>query len=220
MVSLRNSGRVYRRKTPRFNGEFFVIMKLMFFWISLGILVFVFLIQFANFFYFEKNLGKFSRILFFSAIAGILIYYFYLTYAQYQLWKNSNDFTKYLVPPYKSITYVIGYHFMRFALYYAIALALALIFLWVAKHHNKKFGGRFFEPEEPYFGALAIFLLGNGEWHYAWITYFVFLLVFSAIGTAVYTKILKKNERFPIYWLWFPIAIFVIVIMKLGLLKI
>lgn len=188
----------------------------MIFWISLGVLFFCLPVQLLNFFRFKKNLRQFSRVLFFCALAAVLIYYLYLTYAQYQLWKNNvNGIGKYLVPPYKSITYVVGYHFMRFAFYYAISFLIALIFLWAAKHYNKKFQGRFFEPEEPYFGALAIFLLGNKDWNYAWIAYFVLLLLGSVVGSLIYTKILKKNERLPLYWLWLPTAIAVIIVNKL-----
>ncbi|MEK7086741.1 MAG: hypothetical protein AAB935_00590 [Patescibacteria group bacterium] len=151
--------------------------------------------------------------MFFCAIVAVCVYYFYLTYARYQLWKNDTDgIGKFLVPPHKSITYVIGYHFIRFGLYYVISLVVALIFLWAAKYYNKKFGGRFFEPEEPYFGALAIFLLGNGEWHYGWIIYFVLMLLVSVVGSLIYTKILKKNERFPMYWLWLPMGILAIIV--------
>lgn len=187
----------------------------MFFWFTSGILFFCLLAQLLNFFYFKKNLRNFSRILFFCAIIAVVFYFAYLTYAQYQLWKNSDGFTKYLVPPHKSITYVLGYHFMRFALYYAISLLIALIFLFAAKHYNKKFGERFFQPEELYFGALAIFLLGNREWNYAWILYLILLLVFSAFGSAIFCTWLKKMERFPLYWLWLPTAIIAIILVRL-----
>ena len=187
----------------------------MVFFISFGILVFAFVVQLINFFRFKKNLWQFSRILFFCVIGAVLIYYIYLTYAQYVLWRDSEGFTKYLAPPYKSITYILGYHFMRFALYYAISLFIALIFLFAAKHYNKKFQNRFFEPEELYLGALAIFLLGNREWNYAWILYLILLFVFSAFGSAIFCNWLKKMERFPLYWLWLPVAILAIIVMKL-----
>lgn len=186
----------------------------MIFWISLGVLFFCLLVQALNFFLFKKNLGKFSRVLFVIVIVIVIVYYAYLTYAQYSVWKNSDGVAKYLVPPYKSIAYVLGYHFIRFALYYAISLFIALLFLWAAKHYNKKFGGRFFEPEEPYLGALAIFLLGNGGWNYAWIQYLAGVLIFSVLGSLIYTYLLKKNGRFPLYWLWIPTAIVVIIVSK------
>ncbi len=180
----------------------------------MGILVFTFLIQLLNFFYFKKNLGKFSQILFFIVIVIVIVYYAYLTYSQYLLWRDSSGIAKYFVPPHRSIIYVIGYHFIRFALYYAISLLIAFVFLVSAKHYNKKFGGRFFEPEEPYLGALAIFLLGNREWNYAWILYLISLLVFSALGSAIFCNWLKKIQRFPLYWLWLPVGILAIIIAK------
>ena len=186
----------------------------MIFWISSGILVLIFIIQSINHFFWKKSLRNFSRLLFFVVIAAVVIYYVYLTYNQYLLWHDSGDITKYFLPPYKSITYVVGYHFMRFALYYAISLLIALTFLVSAKHYNKKFQNKFFEPEEPYLGATAIFLLGNREWNYAWILYLILLLIFSALGSAIFCNWLKKMERFPLYWLWLPTAVFAILIMK------
>ena len=186
----------------------------MVFWLSLGIFIFGASVQVINYFFWKKNLKVFTKILFLGAIGFVLIYFFYLVYAQYLVWRDSDNFTKFLVPPYKNITYVIGYHFMRFALYYAISLVMALIFLWATKYYNKKFGGKFFEPEEPYLGALSIFLLGNREWNYGWILYLVLLLVFSAVGSAIFCNWLKKMERFPLYWLWLPTAILAIIVMR------
>jgi len=186
----------------------------MIFWVSLGILTSVFIIQLINYFFWKKNLRKFSRILFFVVVATVVIYYVYLTYSQYLLWHNSDGIAKYLVPPYTSITYVLSYYLARFAMYYMISLLISLIFLFAAKHYNKKFQDKFFEPEEPYLGALAIFLLGNRDWNYAWILYLISLLVFSALGSAIFCNWLKKMERFPLYWLWLPTAVFAILIMK------
>lgn len=184
----------------------------MIFWISSGILVFALIIQLINYFFWKKNLGKFSRLLFFAVIAAVVIYYVYLTYSQYLLWRDSSGIAKYFVPPHRSIIYVIGYHFIRFAMYYMISLLIALIFLFAAKHYNKKFQNRFFEQEEPYLGALVILVLGNREWHYAWILYLILLLVFSALGSAIFCNWLKKMERFPLCWLWLPTAVFAILI--------
>ncbi len=183
----------------------------MIFYLSLG--VFIFLLGFQLFRNFKKiNIKKLSKITFFISIVIIFLFYVYLTFLQYQALKNDAGMGKFFLPPYKSITYVIGYYFVRFALYYVISLFIALIFLFGTKFYNKKFQNKFFEEEESYLGAISIFLLGNKEWNYAWITYLVLLVVFAVIGTVIYTKILKKNSRFPLYWLWIPVAILAILI--------
>lgn len=42
----------------------------------------------------------------------------------------------------------------------------ALLLLVLADRLNIKFKKRFFEDEEPYLGALAVFILGNPNWNY------------------------------------------------------
>jgi len=159
----------------------------------------------------DKN-KRIYRNIFFFAVLAVFLYYFYLVYAQYIAWRDGGELLKRLVPPYQSITYVFGYHFIRFALYYLISLLVATAFLSAASYFNRKFGYRFFESEEPYLGALAIFLLGDPRWRYAWIYYLIALLILAVSGSLVVSHWLKKSERFSLYWLWLPTAILVILI--------
>jgi len=178
--------------------------------ISLGILIAAFVFQFVA--HKSRKNYKTPQFLFWGSALAVLLYYFYLVYAQYFAWKNDGGISKFLVPPYESFLYVFGYHFVRFLLYYLIAFFVAVLFFAAAKHYNRKFDEKFFETEEFYWGALSIFLLGGQDWGYAWIYYFLTLLVIAVIGSTVQTYVLKKNERFSFYWLWLPVAILVLLV--------
>lgn len=150
------------------------------------------------------------RTIFWTSVAFVSFYYLYLVYAQYMVWRDGDELTKFLVPPYRSIFYVFGYYFIRFGLYYLISLAAALFLLWGAKYFNQKYDFRFFEDEEPYLGALAVFLLGNPTWNYAWIYYLASLLAVAVILSLVKGHFRKRRERLSLRFLWLPVAILVI----------
>jgi len=88
--------------------------------------------------------------------------------------------------------------------------------LFLTKILNKKYGERFFEPEEFYLGASAIFLSG----HPGWLFYVVFLLaiyVLIQLFSTAKSSILNSKfspVRVSLYWLWIPTAIFVILIQR------
>ncbi len=172
--------------------------------ISFVILVVAFLFQLKS-----NNSYKIYKAFFWVSVAVIILYYFYLVYAQYLIWKDGSELTKFLVPPYESIFYVFGYHFTRFLLYYLIAFAVAVIFFFSAKRLNQRFGGRFFEPAEPYLGVLSVFLLGNPAWNYAWAYYLAVILLTAVIVTGYRLLVTRENRRFSLYWLWLPVAILV-----------
>lgn len=180
--------------------------------------------------------------------AAVFLYWLYLTYAQYIAWRDGGPPLSYFVPPYKSPLYVIGYHFIRFGLYYLLSFTASVAFLVWTKRANRRFGYRFFENEEPYLGALAIFLLGFPEWRFAWLYYlilffsvYLFIHLFliarfylikrkSLINTdplrQSYSEASKKlintdkkplidtdkHPRVPMYYLWIPLAVLVILV--------
>ena len=123
--------------------------------------------------------------------------------SQFLLWQKSSP-ASYLIPPYQDISYFLNYSFYVFFAKPIIALLAALIFLGLAKFFNKKFQERFFEPEEPYFGALAMFLIG-----YPGLIFYLIIVLASGLAGALITR-----RRFSAYYLWFPVAIFVIMIQK------
>lgn len=180
---------------------------------SFGFLFVLFSLQFLKEKKFKKfPLDKTARWIFFLAVFLVFLYWVFLTYKQYVLWRDLGPPSLYLVPPYKTPLYVMGYHFMRFFLYYLIALGGALFFLLSTKLLNRKFGYRFFESEEPYLGAVSIFALGNPYWNYAWIWY-VGILLGLALFVLIYKQIFKKEkERFSLKFLWLPLAFSVIII--------
>ena len=205
----------------------------MIFRVSLGILFFAFFLQYLRADLLARGLaGKKSApasfwnhlvygkkfvapAVFAAAIVFIIGYYSSLTYSQYLLWRAGPP-TTYFLPPHRTIFYLLGYHFTRFLLYYLVSLIVAISFMFLAAKSNKKSGEKFFDSEEPYLGALAIFLLGNRAWFLGWTWIFYFLALgglylLSHLFWGVKNKIAKKRGaiRLPLYWLWLLTAILV-----------
>jgi hypothetical protein len=153
-----------------------------------------------------------AKILYFSSVTFIFSYYLGLTVVQYFVWKNGGSPTIYFLPPYENIFYLINYHFIRFGLYYLISLIVSFMFLYFARHYNKNLGERFFQKEEIYLGALTIFLLGNFHWNFGWLWYLILVCFVSLLISLIREKVLKIKERLPLYYLWLPVGILVIII--------
>ena len=156
------------------------------------------------------NLVRIYEYIFLIVIVLIFILLFYQSWQQYQFW-SQNEVSQYLLPPHQSINYFIFYVLARFFAPYLISLAVAVLFLFSAKALNKKYDERFFEPEEPYFGALAIFLSA----HPGWLFYVVFII--SAYLLIHFYSLLITHyslQRISLYYLWIPTAIFVIIIQR------
>lgn len=178
---------------------------------SIFVLAFAFLAQVFSFFR-KREAAKFFRFVFLVSVVLVLAYFVYLVFAQYILWRDSGPPSSFFVPPYRSPLYVINYHFIRFGIYYLISFAAAFAFLFGTKYLNKKFDERFFEKEEPYLGALSIFLLGHPQLGYAWIYYLGAILATSVILSFVRGHFTKRSERFSLRFLWLPIAVLVMLI--------
>ena len=156
------------------------------------------------------DLPKLTRAIFIFSIFSIFFLLLYQSYQQYQSW-SQNEVSQYLLPPHQSINYFIFYVLARFFAPYLISLAVAILFLFSAKALNKKYQERFFKPEEPYFGALAIFLVS----HPGWLFYVVFII--SAYLLIHFYSLLITHyslQRISLYYLWIPTAIFVIIIQR------
>ena len=156
------------------------------------------------------DLPKLTRAIFIFSIFSIFFLLLYQSYQQYQSW-SQNEVSQYLLPPLQSINYFIFYAIARFFAPYLISLAVAILFLFSAKALNKKYQERFFKPEEPYFGAIAIFLTG----HPGWLFYVVFII--SAYLLIHFYSLLITHyslQRISLYYLWIPTAIFVIIIQR------
>ena len=174
---------------------------------------------------FYKNERRIYAYIFLIIVILFFILTFYKTRQQFLLWQN-NAPAMYLIPPYQDINYFLKYSFYVFFAKPIIALLAALIFLGLTKFFNRKFQERFFEPEEPYFGALSIFLVDYPGWlFYLALLIFVYLIIHLSLVIS-HSSSAKKN-RISLYYLWFPVAICVIIMQRWlellpwwGLLKI
>jgi len=155
--------------------------------------------------------GRFPFLAAFLLLAAAL---FWASRQQFLLWQN-NEISKFLIPPYAPINYFVYYTFTRLWLPYLVSGVAGLVGLWVAVFFNRKYGGRFFYDEEPYYPALGLFLTD----HPGWILYLILsLAVYLVLVIACPPKpreagrrwgywILKKEtQRVSFYYLWLPLA--------------
>lgn len=174
--------------------------------LSLGILILVFGVSLfwrrrSFWFYISKYVFYASPILVFSLLL-------YKALIEYGLWSQS-EISKFLLPPYRDINYFVLYAGFRFFAPSVISLILAILFLYSAKALNRKYEERFFYLEEPYLGALAIFLVS----HPGWIFYSIFIILIYLL-IHIYSLLITYHllRRLSLYYLWLPTAIFVIII--------
>lgn len=153
----------------------------------------------------QKIFGYFFAVVLLLGAAVFL----YLTIDYYRAWRGSGNFLQYLIPPFQKPTYLLGYVINHFTIPYLISLGVALVFLGAANFLNHRYESRFFEAEEPYLGALAIFLLGQS---YLWIYYLAGFILFYLIFHLFNRFWRRQSERLPLYWLWLPAALLVIII--------
>ncbi len=150
-----------------------------------------------------------------------------------------NSFIKALIPSYDGGTYLLFYLLTRLWGEYIISFIFAELFLWAMLILNKKYDSRFFYDEEPYFGAVAIFLAGWPGWLYYLIILLSIFLVFNLFATIIINKRDKayiienklenntnntlessansdkseSSNRFTTYYFWLPIVIAIILLM-------
>lgn len=133
------------------------------------------------------------------AIFGLVAY---LVYLQHALW-SAHPLGKFFLPPHRSIDYFWDYVLSRIIGPWAIALFAACVAGYIAYALNKRFHGRFFEKEEPFLFALAVFLTGYPG--------FFFYIALMLVG-GIFFSMLRKMGRAPFYYLWLPLAISAILI--------
>lgn len=155
------------------------------------------------------------------AVFSLLIYY---SYQQYIAWQSIEP-SKFLLPPYQSIDYFIKYVGARFFAPYLISLMAAILFLFAAKQLNKKYEERFFEPEELWLGALALFIIGWPGLLFYFIGLILIYLIIHIFITFYYKFFFRVSPResptqfcvgdevrVSLRLWWLPLAIFVIII--------
>ncbi|HOB89754.1 MAG TPA: hypothetical protein PKG74_00270 [Candidatus Colwellbacteria bacterium] len=186
----------------------------MHFYLSLAILAFM-----EGALIFKRSfLKKHAKAIFVFSIAVIFLVGLYYSFDLYSVWKT-NPVTAAMLPPTSPINYFIFYVFVWAFAPYVLSLMAALVFFLAFRISNKKSGEKYFENEEPWFAATAIFLC---SWP-GWLVYLVCLILiyllihlFSKIK-AKFLNQTPKSERIPLYYLWVPLAIFVIVACQLWL---
>jgi hypothetical protein len=130
----------------------------------------------------------------------------YLTVAQYQVWMHAGGLSRYLLPPYRGIEYFIGYSVFHHWGLYLISGIFAVLFYYGARWYNRRHQGRFFDPEEPLIGALALLVVG---WPGV-VVYIIAFIVIFVLSSVIATLVRGKGFRLSPYYLWLPVAIFVI----------
>jgi hypothetical protein len=164
---------------------------------SLGFLLIIFLIQL-----FKRDLLKKISFVWVFVILGIFSAGIFYSIKQYLLWQN-DPFAKFFIPPYRNISYFLQFVGLKFFAPWLLALAMALVFYFVALWANKKYDERFFENEEIPMASLGFFLSG---WP-GFLFYLILILICGLILTLFYT--LKNKGRAPFYYFWIILAILV-----------
>lgn len=135
----------------------------------------------------------------------------YWVYAQYAAWAAGPP-GKYLLPPYQGWWYFYFYAGTRIAAPWLIVFLAAMALPALAEKLNRRYGERFFEPEETRFFALGIFLSG-----YPGFLFYIILLLLYELAFTIYLHFFKEQKRAPLYYAWLPAAAFAILIVKLLL---
>lgn len=123
----------------------------------------------------------------------------YLTRQQFLLW-SAHEISRFLLPPHRSLNYFIFYSFTRIWLPYLVSGVIGSAVFWIVVYLNKKYGGRFFQPEEPYFLFLVLFLAG----HPGWLLYVIVVLAAALLMVAYKTYKSHQSDKVVLYYLWLP----------------
>jgi len=151
------------------------------------------------------NYRQIRKILLIS-FAGIILLVTYEGYLLYQGWMQS-EIGRYLLPPYQNIGYFLFRFFKTSLLSWVVAAVGGVFLAWTAQKLNNRFDERFFEKEEISLFALAAFLVG----YPGILFYVIFVLLTELFLTIIYT--LGGWGRAPMYYLWLPVALFVMIMM-------
>ncbi len=181
--------------------------------VSLGILVFALGASLYKGRSFRFDKASALKKVFFASVLLLSFLLLYFSFAQYRLWLGS-EISKYFLPPYQSIFYFLFYVGMRFFIPYGVSLAAAGLVFYVMTRMNRRYGEKFFYAEEYYLAAIAVFLTG----HPGWMIYLILLLVgYLFIHLLFLATFRNSSSRISFYYLWLPIAIFVILMETLYL---
>lgn len=146
----------------------------------------------------------------FSGIAGCYaLGLFYISYLQYSAW-HLGELTRLFLPPHQKWSYFFFYVGTRFWAPYVISFVVAILFLAAAHWANRKYHERFFEREEIYLAATCIFVVG-----YPGVLLYIPLVLVAYICAQLFSALRSEGlSRIPMYHLWVPLAMSVIIGMK------
>jgi hypothetical protein len=151
----------------------------------------------------KEFLLRHIRFLWILTVFLMAIFIFGITVWQYTAWQTSG-FSKYFLPPYQGIGYFIEYVLSRFAGHWLLGALVACTLPPFIMFLNRRFGERFFEREEGYFFSLGILLTG-----YPGFFFYIALMLGGGLFLSLVYAITHRG-RAPLYSLWFPAGVFVI----------
>lgn len=125
----------------------------------------------------------------------------------YYLWKQGSP-AKFLLPPYQSIRYFIGYVGYRFVVPILSVILVGALFFFVSKIIDHIFQNRIFYLEEHWLIFYGIIIVG----HPLWIFYLFAMLVFGVVTylLGIIFHGLKFGEFFSLRYLWLPLALLIL----------
>ncbi|MDD4931332.1 MAG: hypothetical protein PHG66_04295 [Candidatus Colwellbacteria bacterium] len=126
---------------------------------------------------------------------------------QYNAWAG-NAVSKYLLPPHRGIDYFFYYVGTRYYLPFGVSLIFAALFAAAMIAINKRSKGKFFDGGEIAIASTAIFLSG-----YPGVLIFLPVLIVLYLICHIFLTVRgRKGERIPLFYLWLPVSISVILI--------
>ncbi len=158
-------------------------------------------------YYLRSFLIRYIRSIFTLSTAFIFAYLLYVSYLQYQVF-NSGIFHGFLFTTWNTTFWFVRYIEIHLWNPYLVSFFVGIGLFFLLSFLNRKFHERFFEAEEPVLIGLSVFLVG-----YPGLLFYLFsVLLFYFFAHLYFTFIARDARRIPLYPLWFPLAIFVILI--------
>lgn len=138
---------------------------------------------------------------------GLFVALFVLGVMQYRIWETLEP-QKFLLPPYRGVWYFLSYAGWEFFAPYVLSGIIAAISFYLSRSYNRRHGGQFFYEEEFYMIASALFFTGTP----GWVFYLLFVALVAFLITVFRRVVLRNSEKFSLMPLWWPLALFVILI--------
>lgn len=133
---------------------------------------------------------------------------FLLSFLNWYFW-SQKETTRYLLPPYNPISYVLKYSWYHYFFEVIITLVFGWLVFFFIKLFNNKFEGSLFYEEEKYLAALGILATG---WPNCLIYLFLvlFLGVFFHLIRIVFNSLARAPFRLSLLYFWLPCSLIVL----------